>query len=101
MRETLVLRRYDLTPGTAVFLALDYGLGINVRLAFLEAHPGLKAAYYGICFACLAAVLLRPEWTLLIGAVESFVWTLSPVRKSGRGVTSRATCRSFLSARRR
>lgn len=59
--------------GTALFLVLDYVLSLNVRLAFLESQPLLKAAYYGALLACLVAVLLRPSWTLLIGAVESLV----------------------------
>jgi len=62
--------------GTAVFLVLDYVLSLNVRLAFLEDQPVLKALYYGILFACLGVALLRPDWTLVIGAVESLVTLL-------------------------
>lgn len=58
---------------TAVFLVLDYFAGINVRLAFLEAHPLARAAYYGFCFACLAIMMWRPEWTTLVSAFESLV----------------------------
>ena len=56
---------------TILFLLLDYGLGINVRLAFLDALPGLRAAWYGFCFACLFAMSWRPSWSPAIGAVES------------------------------
>ena len=56
---------------TLLFLLLDYGLGINVRLAFLDALPGLRAAWYGLCFACLVAMWWRPSWSAAIGAVES------------------------------
>lgn len=61
---------------TAVFLVLDFAWGINVRLAFLDALPLARTAYYGVCFACLALMLWRPAWTELISAFESLV-TLS------------------------
>ena len=56
---------------TAFFLALDYGLGINVRVAFLDEFPTARVAYYGICFVCLALMLWRPGWATLIGTFES------------------------------
>jgi hypothetical protein len=59
--------------GTAFFLLLDYGLGINVRVAFLDQLPTARLAYYGICFACLALMLWRPGWATLIGTFESLV----------------------------
>jgi hypothetical protein len=59
--------------GTALFLLLDYGLGVNVRLAFLEPFPAARLAYYGICFVCLALMLWRPGWTTLVGTFESLV----------------------------
>ena len=58
---------------TVLFLLLDYGLGVNVRLAFLEGLPSARVAYYGICFTCLALMLWRPSWTTLIGTFESLV----------------------------
>ena len=58
---------------TAVFLLLDYGLGVNVRVAFLQELPTARVAYYGICFACLALMLWRPGWATLIGTFESLV----------------------------
>jgi len=61
---------------TALFLLLDFALGFNVRLAFLEALPVARAAYYGVCFTCLGLMLWRPAWTVLISAFESLV-TLS------------------------
>lgn len=67
-RRGLLLVYY---AGTALFLALDYVLNLNVRLAFLEGQPVLKGLYYGILLVCLVAVILRPGWTLVIGAVES------------------------------
>ncbi len=58
---------------TLIFLVLDYAVGFNVRLAFLESAPTARAAYYGVCFVCLALMLWRPAWTVLIGAFESLV----------------------------
>ena len=58
---------------TALFLLLDYWLGVNVRVAFLDTLPTARMAYYGVCFACLALMLWRPNWTTLIGTFESLV----------------------------
>lgn len=55
---------------------LDFVLGFNIRLAFLEPYTEARIAYYGICFACLGLMLWRPAWTVLIAAFESIV-TLS------------------------
>ena len=61
---------------TAIFLMLDYAIGFNIRIAFLEPYPEARFAYYGVCFACLGLMLWRPAWTVLISAFESIV-TLS------------------------
>ena len=61
---------------TVVFLVLDFALGVNVRVAFLEPLPMARIGYYGVCFACLALMIWRPAWTVLVGAFESLV-TLS------------------------
>jgi len=61
---------------TVIFLMLDFALGFNVRLAFLEPYPEARVAYYGVCFACLGLMLWRPTWTVLISAFESLI-TLS------------------------
>ena len=58
---------------TAFFLLLDYGFGLNVRIAFLDALPAARMAYYGICFACLGLMIWRPSWTTFIGTFESLV----------------------------
>ncbi len=57
-------------------MVLDFALGFNVRLAFLESLPMARIAYYAVCFTCLALMLWRPAWTVLISAFESLV-TLS------------------------
>jgi hypothetical protein len=58
---------------TVAFLLLDYAAGVNVRVAFLEALPGARAAYYVFCFACLALMVWRPSWTTPITTLESLV----------------------------
>lgn len=58
---------------TALFLGLDIFADLNVRIAFLEGAGSLRAAYYGICFACLGLMLWRPQWTAVISAFESLV----------------------------
>ena len=56
---------------TIVFLMLDYGFGMNVRIAGLESLPGLKAGYYLVIFGCLGLVIWRPAWSTAVGVVES------------------------------
>lgn len=59
--------------GTAAFLMLDFGFDINVRVAFLDAWPLWRIAYYGACFGLLAAIVWRPRWAELLGVVESLI----------------------------
>lgn len=59
--------------GTILFLVLDYGMGINVRVAFLESLPSARVAYYGICFVCLGLMIWRPAWATLVSTFESLV----------------------------
>ncbi len=61
---------------TALFLLLDFWLGLNVRVAFLEPFTGWRLAYYLFCFLCLALVVWRPAISVIVGAFESLV-TLS------------------------
>lgn len=56
---------------TIIFLMLDYGFSVNVRVAALEAFPGLRTGYYLVIFACFGLMLWRPGWTTAIGVVES------------------------------
>lgn len=58
---------------SVLFMLLDYGLGFNVRIAFLEPWPAARLAYYGVCFTCLALMLCRPAWTILVATFESLV----------------------------
>jgi len=73
MRSKILIIYY---AATAVFLSLDYVFGINVRAAFLENAPGLRLGFYIVLFACLVLMILRPQWSTLIGVVESLA-TLS------------------------
>ncbi len=68
MQRNTLLAYY---AATALFLALDYGFGVNVRVAFLQDTPGLRLGYYCVLFGCLALVLWRPEWSRLVGTLES------------------------------
>lgn len=71
MKSERVLALYYFA--TLGFLLLDYGFGLNLRVAFLEARPDLRAAYYGFCLVCLVALVWRPSWTVLIGTFETMV----------------------------
>ena len=56
---------------TIVFLVLDYGFNLNLRIAALDALPELRGAYYLVIFACLGLMLWRPAWATAIGVIES------------------------------
>ena len=61
---------------TAIFLVLDYFLGINIRLAALDQAPGWRALYYVFCFSCLGLIYWRPGWAGWVATAESLL-TLS------------------------
>lgn len=61
---------------TALFLLLDYWLGVNVRVAFLEPWPAWRFLYYLFCFACLGLIVWKPALTIIVSTVESLI-TLS------------------------
>ena len=56
---------------TVVFLLLDVIFDLNFRIAFFESNPVLRASYYAIIFVCMALILWRPAWTVVISAIES------------------------------
>lgn len=68
---------------TILFLLLDYGAGINVRLSFLDDRPDARAAYYLFCFVCFGLMLWRPAWTELVGAFESLVTLVALILSFG------------------
>jgi hypothetical protein len=57
--------------GTPVFALLDYVAGANIRVAFLDGHPALRAAYYVIAIACGVVVFARPRLASVVGVTES------------------------------
>lgn len=61
---------------TVLFCILDYLLDFNIRVTFLEAWPGWRALYYGVCVGFFGLLLWRPGWASYIGAAESLL-TLS------------------------
>ena len=58
---------------TLLFIALDVGWHVNVRLAFLDTAPGWRGAYYAVCIGCAGLMLWRPDLSVFIGAVEGIV----------------------------
>jgi hypothetical protein len=67
--STVVLRAiYWSTP---LFAAIDLMYGVSLRIPFLDALPGAKAAYYMVDLACAVAMAARPRWTATIGLAES------------------------------
>ncbi len=83
---TRFLRMYY--AATLLFVILDYLLNINVRLAFLEAWPGMRALYYLLCFVCLGLMTWRPGWSPWIGTLESALALSLLILTMGVRVTS-------------
>lgn len=81
MNDARVLSWYY--AATVLFLILDYGFGINVRVAFLDSMPLARLVYYGLCFGCLALILVRPALAPLVGAVESLVTLIALILSMG------------------
>ncbi len=73
---------------TALFLLLDYGLDINVRVAFLEPWPAWRILYYLFCFGCLGLMIWRPAWTTLVTTVESLITLTALILHMGVRVMS-------------
>lgn len=67
--STRLLRIYY--AATLLFVMLDYLMNINVRLAFLEAWPGMRVLYYLLCFVCLGLMTWRPRLSPWIATFES------------------------------
>ena len=73
MKHRLLIAYY---AATLVFVLLDAGFGLNIRVAFLDGFPGWRGAYYAVCLACLLLIVKKPAWETVVGGVES-VFTLS------------------------
>lgn len=85
MSSKRIVRLYF--AATAVFLALDLLVGVNVRVAFLDEWPWLRAGYYLFCFACLGVTLRWPGLTEFVGAFESLVALTALILSFGARVT--------------
>jgi hypothetical protein len=64
-RRARLLSLYYLA--TPAFLLGDLGLGLNLRIGYLNAYPGLKYLYYGGCFL-VGLLSLRRSATFLAAA---------------------------------
>lgn len=56
---------------TPLFALLDFAFGANVRVTFLDGHPGLRVGYYAVALACGVIVLARPRLASIVGVTES------------------------------
>jgi hypothetical protein len=56
---------------TPLFALLDYALGANVRVTFLDGHPAMRGVYYALAILCGAIVYARPRLASIVGVVES------------------------------
>jgi len=61
---------YLITPA---FILLDYVVGINIRVAALDAMPGCKNLYYGFCVLCGVLVLVLPQASAVVAFAESTI----------------------------
>jgi hypothetical protein len=81
MTSTPVFKLYY--AATLIFLLLDYLLGINLRVAFLDAWAGWRAAYYLFCFACLVLIVWRPTLASLVTTTESLITLVALIISMG------------------
>ncbi len=56
---------------TGLFLAVDFLVGFNIRLSFLDGFPVWRGLYYGLCLICFVLILKRPAWATLVAVCES------------------------------
>ncbi len=61
---------YLITPA---FILLDYVVGIDIRVAALDAMPVYKSLYYGFCVLCGVLVLVLPAASAVVAFVESTI----------------------------
>jgi hypothetical protein len=86
MTSTSVLTLYF--AATVIFLLLDSLLGINLRVAFLDACAGWRATYYLLCFACLVLIVGRPMLAARVATTESLIARAALIISVGVGVLS-------------
>jgi len=61
---------YYITP---LFVLLDYGWGISVRVTVLDSMPLYKNLYYGFCVLCGVGVYALPRLTPVVALFESSI----------------------------
>ena len=61
---------YYITP---LFVLLDYGWGISVRVAVLDSMPLYKNLYYGFCVLCGVGAYALPRLTPVVALFESSI----------------------------
>jgi hypothetical protein len=61
---------YLMTP---VFILLDYAVGVNIRVAALDAMPLYKNLYYGFCIVCGIVVFVWPLTSAVVALLESAI----------------------------
>lgn len=67
-RHSITSLYYYITP---LFIAFDYLIGINVRVAVLDAMPLYKNLYYGFCILCGIGMFALPRCTPIVALFES------------------------------
>lgn len=68
---------------TAAFVLLDYGFGLNVRLAFLDDLPIWRIAYYIGCGVLFFVMQRFPQSAPLLAAVESLTNLVGLILETG------------------
>ena len=58
---------------TPLFILLDYFLGLNVRVAALDAAPTYKNLYYGFCVLCGVCMFIIPQYSEIVALFESSI----------------------------
>jgi hypothetical protein len=61
---------YYLTP---LFILLDYGWGISVRVTVLNSMPFYKDLYYGFCILCGVIAYALPRFAPVVALFESTI----------------------------
>ena len=57
--------------GSPLFFVADVLFGVSIRAAFLDNEPMLRFLYYALVFVCGLVAARRPEWSGIVGLLES------------------------------
>jgi len=58
---------------TPLFLLLEIVFDIDIRVSPFIADPYWRYGYYAFCFLCMAAVALKPAFSIAVGVLECSV----------------------------